>query len=294
MGRIGVYIERYTINRSAEMGALMRLSQVAPRLGHQVDYLFRPDIYKIPQYDALFIRALTDPMNLSYVAARTAELNGVRVVDDPDSIFICCDKINMYRHLVSAGVPVPKTVFLTESDLTRDRAAKLLKTIGSPLVLKAPNSSFSLYVEKVETPAEFLKIGHRFLRRADCLVAQCFIKSEFDWRVGVLAGEPLFVCQYLIPKRRWKVLTYLDNNRFITGPIKGIELGKANPRLLDAAVQAGAAIGKGLYGIDLKQVDDEFVVIEVNDNPTISAGEEDQKAPHVYERIIRYLMGEWG
>ena len=86
MGRIGVYIERYTINRSAEMGALMRLSQTAPRLGHQVDYLFRPDIYKIPQYDALFIRALTDPMNLSYVAARTAELNGIRVVDDPDSI----------------------------------------------------------------------------------------------------------------------------------------------------------------------------------------------------------------
>jgi hypothetical protein len=63
MGKIGVFIERYTINRSAEMGALMRFSQVAPRLGHQIDYLFRSDLYKIPQYDAIFIRALTDPLN---------------------------------------------------------------------------------------------------------------------------------------------------------------------------------------------------------------------------------------
>ena len=292
MGKIGVFIERYTINRSAEMGALMRFSQVAPRFGHQIDYLFRPDLYKIPQYDAIFIRALTDPLNLSYVVSRTAEFHGIRVIDDSNSIYICCDKVNMYRHLASAGVPIPKTVILKASDITKETGERLLKRISNPLVLKAPNSSFSAYVERVKTPAEFLKVGKRYLWRADSIVAQRFIRSEFDWRVGVLGGEPLYVCQYLIPRKRWKVLTYTENGGFISGTVKGFQLSQVSQRLLDTAVQAAQAIGTGLYGIDIKQVGDEFIVIEVNDNPTISAGEEDQKAPHVYERIIRYLMGE--
>ncbi len=294
MGRIGVFIERYTINRSAEMGALMRFSQVAPRLGHQIDYLFRTDIYKIPQYDAIFIRALTDPLNLSYVVSRIAEFHGIRVIDDSNSIYVCCDKVNMYRHLVSNGVPIPKTIIIKQADINKDTGTKLLKSLSNPLVLKAPNSSFSAYVERVKTPNEFIKVAKRFLRRADSLVAQRFIRSEYDWRVGVLGGEPLYVCQYLIPRKRWKVLTYTQTGGFVAGAVRGVELKKANPRLLEMAVEAAAAIGKGLYGIDIKQVGDEFVVIEVNDNPTISAGEEDQKAPYVYERIIRFLMSEWG
>lgn len=294
MARIGVYVEKYNISRSEEMEALTRFSYVARRLGHQADFLFRADTSKIPQYDAIYIRALTDPLNSAYVAARTAELNGIRVIDQPDSIYICCDKVNMYRHLQNAGVPLPETIYLEESDLTLDKGDELLQHLGSPVVLKAPNSSFSMYVEKIHTPEDFVKVGNRFMRRADRLVAQKFVVSDFDWRICILAGEPLFACQYTFPKKRWKVLTYVENGKAVYGPIKGIELETVPPRLIEIALQAGNAIGNGLYGVDLKQEGDQYVVIEVNDNPTISAGEEDQKAPMVYERIIRYLVGEWG
>jgi glutathione synthase/RimK-type ligase-like ATP-grasp enzyme len=294
MANIGVFIERYTLARSEEVGALMKLGQVAYRLGHRLDFLFRPDMYKIPQYDAIFIRALTDPLNSTYVASRLSQLNGLRVVDDPDSIIICCDKVNMYRHLQQANVPMPETVFLKEEDLTLENGTQLFDSLGSPLVLKAPNSSFSLYVERVYTGEEFVRVGKRFLRRADRVVAQKFVQSEFDWRVGVLAGEPLYACQYLIPKKRWKIMTYTETGREIYGNVKGFELSKVDPKLLDTAVMAAKAIGNGLYGVDLKQVGDGFVVIEVNDNPTIAEDEEDQKAPQVYEKLIRYLVGEWG
>ena len=294
MARIGIYIERYTISRSEEMDALMRFSYAARRLGHHIDYIFRTDVHKIPQYDAIFIRALTDPLNSAYVAARIAELNGIRVIDQSESIFICCDKVNMYRRLQNAGVPIPDTVFLVESDLNLKKGSELLETLGNPVVLKAPNSSFSMYVEKIHTPEDYIKVGNRYLRRADRLVAQKFMVSDFDWRVGVLAGEPLFVCQYTIPKKRWKIMTHVENGRTIYGSVKGVELEKADPALIDIATKAGAAIGTGLYGVDLKQIGDQYVVIEVNDNPTIAANEEDQKAPKVYEQIIRYLAGEWG
>ncbi len=230
MANIGVFIERYTISNSEEMGALMKLGQVAHRHGHRLDVLFRPDMYKIPHYDAIFIRALTDPLNTSYIASRLAQLQGVRVIDDPDSIFICCDKVNMYRHLIKANVPMPETVFLEESDLTYEKGSELLDKLGIPLVLKAPNSSFSMYVERVSTPDEYVNVGKRFLRRADMIVAQKFIRSQFDWRVGVLAGEPLYICQYVIPKRRWKIMTYTHNGTAIHGDVRGFSIDKANPR----------------------------------------------------------------
>ena len=44
--------------------------------------------------------------------------------------------------------------------------------------------------------------------------------------------------------------------------------------------------------MDIKQVGDEYVVIEVNDNPNIDAGGEDARTPEVYERIVRRLTGE--
>jgi glutathione synthase/RimK-type ligase-like ATP-grasp enzyme len=74
----------------------MRLGQVAQRLGHRLDVLFRADMYKIPQYQALLIRTVTDPLNSTYIASRLAQLHGERLIDDPASIMICCDQVNMY------------------------------------------------------------------------------------------------------------------------------------------------------------------------------------------------------
>lgn len=293
MADIGVFVERYTITRSEEMNALMRLGQAARKRGHSMDYLFRPDIYRIPQYDAIFIRALTDPLNSTYIVSRYAELHGKRVVDDSRSIYICCDKVNMYRHLQQGGIPIPETVYLHESDLTEERGAELFEYLGRPFVIKAPNSSFSLYVERVADEKEYVKLGNRYLRRADRFLAQRFVPSEFDWRVTILAGEVLSVCRYTIPKKRWKILTYVANGRTIYGPVKGMDIDRAEPALLELAIKAGKVIGNGFYGVDLKQVGNEFVVIEVNDNPTVAAGEEDQKAPLIYERIIQYLAGDW-
>jgi glutathione synthase/RimK-type ligase-like ATP-grasp enzyme len=233
------------------MDALMRLGQVAQRLGHRLDVLFRPDLYKIPEYHALLIRTLTNPMNSTYVASQMAQLHDLRVVDDPESIMICCDKVHMYRCLLRHGVSVPATVFLSEADLTLQKGADLLDKIGRPLVLKAPNSSFSLYVERVSLPQDFVHVGKRFLRRAYRVVGQQYVASEFDWRVGVLDGEVLYVCQYLIPKRRWEILTYTEAGRVIAGRVRGFDIAQVDPKLLQTALQAGAAIGNGLYGVDI-------------------------------------------
>ena len=46
--------------------------------------------------------------------------------------------------------------------------------------------------------------------------------------------------------------------------------------MLNTALKAANLIGDGLYGVDLKQIGKKVYVIEVNANPNIDAGMEDQ------------------
>lgn len=290
MAKIAIFTERYTIRSSVELAALTNYRLAAFELGHQLDFLFRNELKYMGNYDAIFIRALTDPLNTSYVVARLARMMGLRVLDEPESIRICCDKVNMYKHLMEHNVPMPETVFLDIREVTKENAGELFETMGFPLVLKAPNSSFSHYVDKVNTVDDFIRVGKKFMRRADRLVVQQYMPSDYDWRVITLDGKVLAVVKYVFAQNTWKLMDRSEDGQQCQ--VFGMDIQEANPRLLEAALKATNSIGKSLYGVDIKEVDGEFFVIEVNDNPNIDAGNEDQYSPDIYKNIVRYLAGE--
>ena len=65
-----------------------------------------------PKYDAVFIRATTDPLNTAYVVSKTAWELGMKVIDDPESITICGNKIHQYALFEKYNVPqIPTDVF---------------------------------------------------------------------------------------------------------------------------------------------------------------------------------------
>jgi glutathione synthase/RimK-type ligase-like ATP-grasp enzyme len=291
MANIACFVERYTINKAEELSALTNFKIAAMNMGHQFEYMFRSDIGKIPDFDALFIRSTTDPMNACYVASRIAEMNGLRVIDDPDSIIVCCDKINMYLRLMRSDLPIPETRFLGKREMDRKIVQSLFEDLGSPVVLKAPFSSFSAYVEKVSDVHAFYETARRYFRRSSEIVVQQFVPSNFDWRVTTLNGEVLFVCKYVMPPHSWKI-QHRENGHVEWARIEAMDMGAVDPKLIEIGLAASKAVGNGLYGVDIKQVNGTFLVIEVNDNPNIDAGGEDAKNPEVYERIVRYLAGE--
>jgi glutathione synthase/RimK-type ligase-like ATP-grasp enzyme len=287
MAKLAIFTDKNTIRSSVELTALTNFRLAAFELGHQLDFLFKNELKYLGNYDGIFIRALTDPLNTTYVVARTAELRGMRVLDHSDSILICCDKVNMYSRLIRHDVPIPETRFLNDNEVNEDNAKELFETLGTPLVLKAPNSSFSAYVDKATTPDQFVKIGKKFLRRADRIVIQQYMPSEFDWRVITLDGKILAVVRYVFAQDKWKTQERSEEGEWAR--VIGIPRDDINPDLKEIALNAANAIGKSLYGIDIKEIDGEFYVIEVNDNPTIEAGGEDQTNPEIYHEIIRYL-----
>ena len=116
--------------------------------------------------------------------------------------------------------------------------------------------------------------------------------TTFDWRVGVLNNEVIYVCKYLIPKGKWKHGAKLRGKETVVwGRTQALKKETTPQQLREVALKACSVVGKGLYGVDLKEVDGEFVVVEINDNPSIYAGYEDRKDKDLYAKIITYLAG---
>jgi glutathione synthase/RimK-type ligase-like ATP-grasp enzyme len=288
MSRLGVFVDRRTLSSAEQLHALIRCRDVAEGLGHSAEFLFPVDIRKIPQMDAVFIRARTDPLNVTYVAARIAESCGIPVIDDPASIQVCSDKINMYSHLMRSRVTIPRTLFLSRDEISPSRVIEIFSELGSPLILKEPSTSFSLRVEKVDDPDQFLKVANRFFRMSDWIVVQSFVESRYDWRVGVLDGELLYVCKYTIPDATFKIQDSV-NGHLVYCQVESIREDEAPQQVLQMGIAAANAIGHGLYGVDLKTTNGDCYVIEVNDNPSLEGGE-DTSYPDVYARIINHLL----
>jgi glutathione synthase/RimK-type ligase-like ATP-grasp enzyme len=290
VSRIACFVEKYNFSDPREEAALQNFKQAAERAGREFNFLFREDIATIPNYDAVFIRATTDPLFTAYIVSKTAWELGLKVIDDPESIKVCANKIHQYELFEKYNVPRIPTVFLNKDDFHHKKINDIFAVLGKPVVIKAPYTSFSRYVEKAACETSFRDIAKRFFKKSDVLAIQAFTPTAFDWRVGVLNNDVLYVCKYMIPKGKWKHGAKLRGKpTVIWGRTVSLHKRDMPPRLREVALKACSVVGKGLYGVDLKEVNGEYVVVEVNDNPSIYAGYEDSRDPDIYQRIIAYL-----
>jgi glutathione synthase/RimK-type ligase-like ATP-grasp enzyme len=266
--------------------ALKRFVRAAQKLGMECEFVGRDDYARIAEFDALFIRETTNVNHHTYRFARRAHAEGLAVIDDPESILKCSNKIYLAELLQRHDVPTPKTVVVG-----RDSAERIRSELSFPCVLKEPDSAFSLGVMKVKTEEELQQALTRLLDKSELVVAQEFTPTDFDWRIGVLDGQPLYACRYFMAKSHWQIIKSVSSGRRVNGRVDAVPLQAAPQRVVRAALRAAALIGNGLYGVDLKEVGRRVLIVEINDNPSIEAGYEDRaEGPVIYERIMQSLL----
>ncbi len=266
----------------SDRGALDAFISAAGRAGIDAELITRRDLPRLSEYDALFIRETTSVSHHTWRFARRAAAEGLVVIDDPDSILRCTNKIFLAELLTREKVPIPASVVIGRDDL--DRAEEAL---GFPMVLKVPDGAFSLGVFKVKDRDQFEAKAKELFAKSELLLAQAYTPTEFDWRVGVLNGEPLFVCRYHMSRGHWQIINHAGQGAPAEGAVDTIPIDEAPANVVETAVRAASLIGDGLYGVDLKQTADGVFVIEVNDNPNIDAGYEDAVLGEgLYDRVI--------
>jgi glutathione synthase/RimK-type ligase-like ATP-grasp enzyme len=274
--------------RPAEARAVRAYVAQGNASGHDVETIDKHDFVRLPEFDATFLRLDTHVGGLSFAVSRYAWELGLRVVDDPQSMITCMNKAHVQGLLEQAGVPTPDTVLLTPAGRQRLDAEAVFTELGSPVVCKAPSGAFSSAVERAHDARQLRALVRRFSSRSDVVLLQRYEPSAFDWRVGILCDEIIFVCRYHIPSGAWRIRDRVPGEtRRRWARIERVVPEDAPTEVIRTAIDASRTIGRGLYGVDLKQRDDgSLVVIEVNDNPNMDAGGELDAESDAFGRIV--------
>jgi len=294
MARVAIVSDALSRARGVELEAMNLYVAQATDHGHTAEIVDVADFHRLPEFDAAFLRLDTAVLGLPFAASRYAWKLGLRIVDDPKSMLTCMNKAHVQQILERAGVPTPDTVLLTRAGRETLDADALFAELGTPIVVKAPSGAFSSAVEKAHTAAELKELVRRFALQSDVILLQRYTPSTFDWRVGVLCGEPLYAARYHIPKGGWRIHdTPAGETRKQWAKIEPVPLGKVPEPIMKAAMDACRVVGHSLYGVDLKQLEDgRAVVIEVNDNPNIDPGGELPRHSPVFGQILDRIARE--
>ncbi len=266
--------------------ALRKFMKAAESVGMSTEMITRDDYARLAEFDALFIRDTTNVNHYTYRFSRRAASEGLVVIDDPQSIVRCTNKVYLAELLHRHNVPIPRTIVVHA-----ENAATIAQQLGFPCVLKRPDSSFSLGVVKVENEEELADQLRDFFTKSELVVAQEFIPTTFDWRIGILDQQPLYAAKYYMARGHWQIIQHDGPGQRRYGKAETIPVELAPTRAVKAALKAANLIGDGLYGVDVKQSNGHFHVIEVNDNPNINCGYEDKVLKdELYRRIMNVFL----
>lgn len=262
--------------------AIGKFVKAAQSVGLNATVINRADYARLGEYDALFIRETTNVNHHTFRFARRAHAEGLVVIDDPDSILLCTNKVYLKELLSRHRVPIPNTLVMH-----RQNVDQVAATLGFPCILKQPDSAFSEGVVKATDTQSFRALAERLLAKSELVIAQEYLPTQYDWRIGVVDGKPLWAAKYFMAPNHWQIIKHGARARRY-GKVEAIGLEEAPAHVVNTAVRAANLIGSGLYGVDVKAVGRRAVIVEINDNPSIDAGYEDRVLKdELYRRIMR-------
>ena len=272
------------LNAPSNKKALDFFVQSGEDMGLNIDFIERNDNKSLAEYDALFIRATTSVNHYTYRMARRAAQENLVVIDDPQSIVKCSNKVYLAELMRTHQIPAPETLFLSKYDTA-------IPPIEFPCVLKKPDSAFSHGVIKIEDNKALQKSLQQFYKTSDLVVVQPFIPTEFDWRIGVLDNKAIFACRYFMAPNHWQIYNWDAQQETQEGACETIPVHEVPDAVLKTALKTTRLIGDGLYGVDIKSHGDTHYVIEVNDNPNIDYGIEDKiLGDALYQQVMTVFL----
>ncbi|WP_448614955.1 ATP-grasp domain-containing protein [Modestobacter sp. URMC 112] len=238
--------------------------------GHHVDVL-RPngtvaDLWEllptdVARYDAFVLKTVSSGPGLSLLEAAAAA--GVTTINDHRAIRLARDKAVAAVRARAAGIPFPKTWFASRSTLLDQ-----IPLDCYPLVVKPNNGSSMRDVYRVDSPGELARLD---IDDSGSLLAQPYLPNPgYDVKLYDTGGE---------------VFATVKRSPLHPGADVVEEQIPVTPELRNLARAVGRVFGLDVYGIDVVQSADGWVVLDVNDFP--SFGNVPQAAWRLARTVLR-------
>jgi ribosomal protein S6--L-glutamate ligase len=237
--------------------------------GHYVDVL-RPngavtDLWEllptdVARYDAFVLKTVSSGPGLSLLDAAAAA--GVTTVNDYRAIRLARDKAVAAVRARAAGIPFPKTWFASKSTLLEQIPADTY-----PLVVKPNNGSALRDVYRVESPDELARLD---IDDSGSLLAQPYLPNPgYDVKLYNTGDE---------------VFATVKRSPLHPGADVVEEAIPVTRELRSLARAVGRVFGLDIYGIDVVETADGWVVLDVNDFPSFG------NVPHAAWRLARTVL----
>ena len=92
-------------------------------------------------------------------------------------------------------------------------------------------------------------------------------------------------------KGHWQIYYHPIVGKTKCGDFETVPLYQVPRVILKTALKATSFIGKGLYGVDLKMINNKAIIIEINDNPSLDYEIEDAiLGDELYYRILNEFV----
>jgi ribosomal protein S6--L-glutamate ligase len=237
--------------------------------GHQVDVL-RPngmvaDLWDLiptdsSRYDAFVLKTVSGGPGQSLLDAAGAA--GITTVNDYRAIRLARDKAVAAVRARAAGIPFPKTYFASRSALLDQIPADMY-----PLVIKPNNGSSCEQIFRVDNPEELAGLD---IDDSGCLLAQPYLPNPgYDVKLYNTGDE---------------VFATVKRSPLHPGAEVVEEQIEVTPELRALSLAVGRAFGLDIYGIDVVETSDGWVVLDVNDFPSFGM------VPEAAHRLARTVL----
>jgi ribosomal protein S6--L-glutamate ligase len=203
------------------------------------------DILNGEGFDAIVLRTVSGGPGVSLLQALGA--GGITTINDAAAVRRVRDKAVVAATARAHGIPFPDTYFVARPSLLDQ-----VPFLQFPLVVKPASGGFGHDVRLVRTPAEAASLASNGTRHH--LIAQPWIPNlGYDMKLYNTGGQVFAV------RRRSSLLGGRDEERELVG---------LTDELRDLALRVGAAFGLDIYGVDVVEGPNGWVVIDVNDFPS--------------------------
>lgn len=235
------------------------LFEAFERQGVAFDKVYAPQLVcdfsalsELPQYDVVLERCVSQTRGLAISRIFTAM--GARVINAPEVIEVCGDKLATNAALARAGVPTPRTgiAFDTES------ALQLAERFGYPLVLKPTVGSWGRMVSRInDRDALEAVLEHKETLggpQHKVVYLQEFVrKPGRDIRAFVVGGVVV-------------AAIYRTSEHWVTNTARGAVASNCPlyDELVEITMAAARAVGGGVVAVDLLESERGLLVNEVN------------------------------
>ncbi len=195
-------------------------------------------------YDAYVLKTVSGGPGLSILEAAAAA--GIATVNDHRAIRLARDKAVAASRARAAGIPFPRTWFAARSALLEGLPAE-----AYPLVVKPNNGSSCERVLRVDSPAELAALD---IDDSGFLLVQPYLPNPgYDLKL-YNTGDEIFAAVRRSPLHEGEDVVE--------------ELVEVTEELRELTLAVGRAFGLDIYGIDVIDTPEGWMVLDINDFPS--------------------------